>query len=128
MIGMIACSILITISLSISNPENNDVVPDCNKNETDCNNEDSEVATDGNGIFAIISTLAFVMFFAFGPGSIPWLITGELFTQGIITYMTGAKFFREIEFHEFFSLVYRSRGDKKNCEIIQFHEKKFANT
>jgi len=81
MIGMIACSILITISLSISNPENNDVVPDCNKNETDCNNEDSEVATDGNGIFAIISTLAFVMFFAFGPGSIPWLITGELFTQ-----------------------------------------------
>ena len=113
MIGMIACSILVTISLSISNPENNDVVPDCNKNETDCNNEDSEVATDGNGIFAIISTLAFVMFFAFGPGSIPWLITGELFTQGIITYMTGAKFFREIKFHEFFSLVYRSRGDKK---------------
>merc|ERR1719266_1410223 len=81
---MIVCSILITISLNISNPEKNAVVPDCNKNETHCNNsdnEDSEVATDGNGIFAIISTLAFVMFFAFGPGSIPWLITGELFTQ-----------------------------------------------
>ena len=88
MIGMIVCSILITISLNISNPEQNDVVPDCNQNETDCNNsdnEDSEVSTDGNGIFAIISTLAFVMFFAFGPGSIPWLITGELFTQGIIS-------------------------------------------
>ena len=86
MIGMIVCSILITISLNISNPEKNDVVPDCNQNGTDCNdsdNEDSEVSTDGNGIFAIISTLAFVMFFAFGPGSIPWLITGELFTQGI---------------------------------------------
>ena len=86
MIGMIVCSILITISLNISNPEKNDVVPDCNQNGTDCNdsdNEDSEGSTDGNGIFAIISTLAFVMFFAFGPGSIPWLITGELFTQGI---------------------------------------------
>jgi len=83
MIGMIVCSILITISLNISNPEKNDVDPNCNNTETkNCNNEgDSEVTTDGNGIFAIISTLAFVMFFAFGPGSIPWLITGELFTQ-----------------------------------------------
>ena len=77
------------ISLNISNPEKNDVDPNCNNTENEnCNNEgDSEVTTDGNGIFAIISTLAFVMFFAFGPGSIPWLITGELFTQGtIITY------------------------------------------
>merc|ERR1711997_776184 len=79
----IVCSILITISLNISNPEKNDVDPDCNKTETkNCNNEgDSEVTTDANGIFAILSTLAFVVFFAFGPGSIPWLITGELFTQ-----------------------------------------------
>ena len=41
-----------------------------------------EVTTNGAGVFAVISTLAFVVFFAFGPGSIPWLITGELFTQG----------------------------------------------
>ena len=27
----------------------------------------------------IVSTLGFVVFFALGPGSIPWLITGELF-------------------------------------------------
>ena len=40
------------------------------------------VTTNGAGVFAVISTLAFVVFFAFGPGSIPWLITGELFTQG----------------------------------------------
>ena len=30
----------------------------------------------------IVSALAFVIFFAMGPGSIPWLITAELFSQG----------------------------------------------
>ena len=119
MIGMIVCSILITISLNISNPEKNDVDPDCNKTETkNCNNEgDSEVTTDGNGIFAIISTLAFVMFFAFGPGSIPWLITGELFTQGtIIMYLIIVKSFVKMDFTNFFPVK-----DEKNLEIIQFH-------
>ncbi|XP_059086366.1 glucose transporter type 1-like [Tigriopus californicus] len=33
------------------------------------------------GYFIIFSTLLFVVFFAFGPGSIPWLITGEMFLQ-----------------------------------------------
>ena len=116
---MIVCSILITISLNISNPEKNDVDPDCNKTETkNCNNEgDSEVTTDGNGIFAIISTLAFVMFFAFGPGSIPWLITGELFTQGtIIMYLIIVKSFVKMNFTNFFPVE-----DEKNLEIIQFH-------
>ncbi len=36
---------------------------------------------DGIGVFLIVSTLGFVVFFALGPGSIPWLITGELFKQ-----------------------------------------------
>lgn len=31
---------------------------------------------------AVIFTLAFVVFFAVGPGSIPWMITAELFSQG----------------------------------------------
>ncbi|CAG7651913.1 unnamed protein product, partial [Allacma fusca] len=31
---------------------------------------------------AVIFTLSFVVFFAVGPGSIPWLITAELFSQG----------------------------------------------
>ncbi|XP_067139927.1 glucose transporter type 1 isoform X1 [Centruroides vittatus] len=31
---------------------------------------------------SVISTLAFVVFFAIGPGSIPWMITAELFSQG----------------------------------------------
>jgi len=28
------------------------------------------------------ATLVFVVFFALGPGSIPWMIAGEMFTQG----------------------------------------------
>ncbi|XP_037083027.1 glucose transporter type 1-like [Pollicipes pollicipes] len=31
---------------------------------------------------AVISTFGFVIFFAVGPGSIPWMITAELFSQG----------------------------------------------
>lgn len=31
---------------------------------------------------AVVATLAFVLFFAVGPGSIPWMITAELFSQG----------------------------------------------
>ena len=34
------------------------------------------------GPFLIAATLIFVVFFALGNGSIPWLITGEMFTQG----------------------------------------------
>ena len=75
---MIVCSILITIALNVSKS---------NLESVDCSTDVDEyidIDTDaGAGIFAILSTLAFVVFFAFGPGSIPWLITGELFTQGL---------------------------------------------
>ena len=37
---------------------------------------------DSRGDFLICSTLFFVVFFALGNGSIPWLIVGEMFTQG----------------------------------------------
>lgn len=31
---------------------------------------------------SVISTFGFVVFFALGPGSIAWMITAELFSQG----------------------------------------------
>ena len=31
---------------------------------------------------SVVSTLFYVVFFAVGPGSIPWMITAELFSQG----------------------------------------------
>merc|ERR1719295_1710228 len=36
---------------------------------------------DASGVL-IAATLIFVVFFALGPGSIPWMIAGEMFTQG----------------------------------------------
>lgn len=64
--GMLFFSILITIALNLRDKE-----------EGPMNEEDS-----GVGIFLIVSTLSFVVFFALGPGSIPWMITAELFSQG----------------------------------------------
>ncbi|XP_073973954.1 glucose transporter 1 isoform X21 [Rhodnius prolixus] len=37
---------------------------------------------DWMSYLSVVSTLMFVVFFALGPGSIPWLITAELFSQG----------------------------------------------
>ncbi|KAL0280738.1 UNVERIFIED_CONTAM: hypothetical protein PYX00_001954 [Menopon gallinae] len=38
--------------------------------------------TDWMSYLSVVSTLGFVVFFAVGPGSIPWMITAELFSQG----------------------------------------------
>ncbi|XP_014205632.1 glucose transporter type 1-like [Copidosoma floridanum] len=38
--------------------------------------------TDWMSYLAVVSILGFVVFFAVGPGSIPWMITAELFSQG----------------------------------------------
>ena len=37
---------------------------------------------DWMSYLSVIATLGFVVFFAIGPGSIPWMITAELFSQG----------------------------------------------
>ncbi len=59
---MFICSILITIALSL--------------------NKESAAGDSGVGVFLVASTLLFVAFFGLGPGSVPWMITSELFTQG----------------------------------------------
>lgn len=56
--GMFIFSIFITISLLV------------------------KVMVQGMTYLSVISMLSFVVFFALGPGSIPWLITAELFSQG----------------------------------------------
>ena len=57
MAGMIVCSIVITVALNYN-------------------------TSNGVGIILIIATLSYAVFFAVGPGSIPWMAAGELFTQG----------------------------------------------
>jgi SP family facilitated glucose transporter-like MFS transporter 1 len=37
---------------------------------------------DWMSYLSVVSVLSFVVFFAVGPGSIPWMITAELFSQG----------------------------------------------
>lgn len=59
--GMISCAIMITFALKF----NKDAGP--------------VEGINSLAIFLIIATLGFVVFFALGPGSIPWLITGEVF-------------------------------------------------
>ena len=44
--------------------------------------KEGEEESSGSGGFLIAVTLGFVVFFAVGPGSIPWMIAGEMFTQG----------------------------------------------
>ena len=62
-------------------PEGN-ATGSANNSEDACGAEGGEdEGASGLGIFLIISTLAFVVFFAIGPGSIPWMCVGELFNQ-----------------------------------------------
>ncbi|KAF8787868.1 Glucose transporter type 1 like protein [Argiope bruennichi] len=56
--GMFFCSIFITISLLV------------------------RFLYEWVTYLSVVSTLSFVVFFAIGPGSIPWMITAELFSHG----------------------------------------------
>ena len=62
LLGIIICSICITIAL-------NYIVDEDGNNRT------------GVGVFLIVATMCFVVSFASGPGSIPWMAAGEMFTQ-----------------------------------------------
>ena len=75
--GIILCSIMITIALNYSGTEtSNTLLLDLN------NSASNEEVSNGVGIFLVIATLGFVVFFALGPGSIPWMAAGEMFSQG----------------------------------------------
>ena len=56
--GIIACSIAITVALTLQSSDKD------NRNL---------------GVFLVAATLIFVAFFAFGPGSIPWMAAGKCF-------------------------------------------------
>ncbi|XP_042906420.2 glucose transporter type 1 isoform X2 [Parasteatoda tepidariorum] len=56
--GMFICSIFVTISLLV------------------------KLLYSWVTYLSVVSTLSFVVFFAIGPGSIPWMITAELFSHG----------------------------------------------
>ena len=49
------------------------------------------------GEFMIAATLLFVVFFAVGPGSIPWMIAGEMFTQS-----SRSKYFQFLKYFQSF--------------------------
>ena len=91
--GIILCSIMITIALNYStkSTENNDTGNDSTATTSVANtpgtseaadNANNESQASGVGIFLVIATLSFVVFFALGPGSIPWMAAGEMFSQG----------------------------------------------
>merc|ERR1712179_385303 len=91
--GIIVCSIMITIALNYSSQTETNNADDKRgidvptlANVTDDStmdkNEDSESNASQVGIFLVFATLLFVVFFALGPGSIPWMAAGEMFSQG----------------------------------------------
>ena len=68
---MIICLILMTVILNGVSLE-----------YMDCDQAKSKPNTNGMaGIFAMITSMIFVGFFALGPGPVPWIVTGEFYTQ-----------------------------------------------
>jgi len=88
--GIIVCSIMITIAFNQNEKNKKQInkgvdvptLPGLVNNTTGENNETNEEITSNIGIFLVFATLLFVVFFALGPGSIPWMAAGEMFSQG----------------------------------------------
>ena len=58
------------------------------------------------GSFMIAATLIFVVFFAVGPGSIPWMIAGEMFTQSSRSAASSVVVFINWAANLFVSLIF----------------------
>ena len=91
--GIILCSIMITVALNYSatstenkSTDNDSIATIAVGNTLDtsnvADNANNVSQASGVGIFLVIATLSFVVFFALGPGSIPWMAAGEMFSQG----------------------------------------------
>jgi SP family facilitated glucose transporter-like MFS transporter 1 len=91
--GIILCSIMITIALNYSTASTKKTdtginfmaataIANTSEARNVADNVNNESQASGVGIFLVISTLSFVVFFALGPGSIPWMAAGEMFSQG----------------------------------------------
>ena len=89
LLGIIICSVMITVSLQLTSKENmkNDHSNPKNigKNELypyELHNIETTSGVTVTDIWLIVSTYAFVIFFAIGPGSVAWIAASEAFTQG----------------------------------------------
>ena len=89
LLGIIICSVMITVALQFTNKENmkyvNSNPKSIGKNELYPNELHNVETTSGitvTDIWLIVSTYAFVIFFAIGPGSVAWIAASEAFTQG----------------------------------------------
>merc|ERR1719445_2794814 len=60
---------------------------------------------DASGVL-IAATLIFVVFFALGPGSIPWMIAGEMFTQSSRSAASSVVVFINWAANLFVSLIF----------------------
>lgn len=75
---MVRNCILNTITITFSTTFHHTIVLHTNNN----NQKYTQALIEWVRYVAVVATLAFVLFFAVGPGSIPWMITAELFSQG----------------------------------------------
>ena len=90
---MVVCAILITIAQNVN--KNSSDNPGGNTNETLILSDNPDVINDnpgessdvinGVGIFLIVSTLSFVVFFAIGPGNFFFVYSGDLKSDHLLS-------------------------------------------
>jgi len=97
LVGIVVFSSLITVMQNLEPEENNTA-----------------------GVFLILFTLSFVVFFALGPGSIPWLITGELFNQAPRSAATAVATVVNWSANLIVGLVFPKLADNETMDTFSF--------